>query len=175
MKKVSTDKGSTTISILVCAMAIIFVIMPVFSSVIEKYLIFNKAQIIKDALDITNIAAYNAINAESLSMNSVMFDRDKLEGIYARLLAENLNLDSNFFPNEGSVADERVIIDSVIVYTDGFPVTCPEGNLIKRPTVHSSVIVPVKPLLYGSVIMDMLKKEYVELIVHVDSEIPVDN
>jgi len=156
-------------------MAIVFVIMPVFSSVIEKYLILNKAQIIKDAVDITNIAAYNALSAESLSRNSVLLDNSKLESIYSQLLAENLKLDYDLYPDEDSIADARVNIDSIIIYTAGFPLTCPKGIPITRPSVHSQITVPVKPMLYRSVILNILNKEYIELKIHVDSDIPVNN
>ena len=37
-----------------------------FSLIMEKYIIFTKSQLIKDAVDITNLSAYYALEAESL-------------------------------------------------------------------------------------------------------------
>jgi hypothetical protein len=148
--------------------------MPVFSLVIEKYIFMNIAQTLKDSVDITNIAVYNALSAESLSRGDVDFDTDRARMIYNRLLAENLSLEVNLMPQESSVAEGQVRIDSLILYSGGFPHVCPDGTEIVRPTVHSVVAVPVKPMLYRQIILNALGKESVELIVHVDSEIPVN-
>lgn len=174
-KRLKSNRGSSTAVVLISAMTVVFVVLPIFSAVIEKYIIFNKAQIIKDAVDMTNIASYNAINTHDLSRNIVTFDGEELDKIYRYLLAKNLRLDSDLFPAEGSIAGDRVRIESVAAYTSGLPLTCPDGTEIKRPSVHSCVIVPVKPLLYRHIILNALNKEYIELKVHVDSEIPVNN
>lgn len=169
------SKGSSVADVLVGAAIIVFVLLPVFSGVIEKYIILNKAQIIKDAVDMTNTAAYYAIEAENLSMNTVSMNSSSLVDIYSQFLSENLKLDYELCPLEDSIVKGEVSIDSIIIYTEGFPLTCPEGTRITRPSVHSSITVPVRPLLYRQIILNMLGKEYIKLKIHLDTEIPVNN
>jgi hypothetical protein len=169
------SNGSAVADILIGTAIILLVILPVFSAVVEKYIVNNKIQIIKDAVDMTNISAYNAISTASLGQNQVHFDENEVEAIYRTLLAENLNLKDDLSPEQNSLADDKVIIDSINVYTDGMPLTCPNGTAIERPTVHSVVIVPVKPDLYRGVILKLMRKQHIEFIIHVDSEIPVNN
>ena len=47
MKLIKSSKGSALSDILIGTAIIVFVILPVFSAVVEKYLINNKIQIIK--------------------------------------------------------------------------------------------------------------------------------
>jgi hypothetical protein len=91
------------------------------------------------------------------------------------MLALNLKLDGNLDPKPGSVAEGRVEIKSLEIYGNGFPTACPDGAVILRPSVHSSITVPVRPSLYRSVLLGLLGKEHIVIEVHVDSEIPVDN
>jgi len=167
-------KGSSVIDIVIWTAIIIFVIIPAFAVVIEKFIILNKIQVIKDAVDITNISTYNSIVAEYLGKTIVEFDRDKVYAIYEELLSENLNLNRDLSPKEGSIPEGKVRIDSLAIYTGQFPVACPEGLEIKRPAVHSVVTVPVKPTLFRGIVLNMSGKQYMELKIHVDSDIPLD-
>lgn len=169
------ERGSAAADVVIGAAIIVFIILPVFSTVMEKYIIFNKAQIIRDAVDMTNISTYSAINAGCLGVNLVTLDDEKVEEVYRRLLSENLGLNQNLAPDGQSIVEGTVSIDSIILYADGFPLSCPDGTVIKRPAVHSSITVPVKPSFYRRVLLGMLGKEYIELKMHVDSDIPVNN
>jgi hypothetical protein len=168
------SRGSAAFDVLIMSAVIVFVIFPVFSAVLEKYVVMNRTQIIKDAVDITNISAYVAIDAEGLGRSTVTINNEKVYSIYKRMLGKNLKLDNELFPLEGSIADGRVVIDSIIIYTEDFPVTCPNGVSINRPAVHSVITVPIKPVLYRRMMFKLSGKEYIELKIHVDSEIPVD-
>ena len=61
------------------------------------------------------------------------------------MLAKNLQLDFDLNPLENSIADYKVSIESIIIYTDSLPVKCPYGVNITRPAIHSCIIVPIKP------------------------------
>ncbi|HHW49117.1 MAG TPA: hypothetical protein GXX14_10965 [Clostridiaceae bacterium] len=167
-------KGSSVVDVVIWAAIIVFVIMPVFAAVIEKFILLNKIQVIKDAVDITNISTYNSIVAEYLGKTIVEFDRDKVYNIYRELLSENLNLNWDLSPRDGSIAKGNVRIESIVLYTSQFPAVCPEGLEIKRPAVHSVVTVPIKPALFSEMILNMLGKQNIELKIHVDSDIPLD-
>jgi hypothetical protein len=168
------SRGSAALDVVIAAAIIVFVIFPVFSAVLEKYVVMNRIQLIKDAVDITNVSLYTAIDAGNLGQSVITMDDENVYEIYKGLLCKNLNLDESFFPEENSVADGEVGIDSLVIYTDELPVTCPEGVHITRPAVHSIVIVPVRPVLYRRMMLKLSGREYIELRVHVDSEIPVD-
>lgn len=175
MNYLKSNKGSAVADVLIGAMIIVLVIFPVFSAVIEKAIIYVKSQSIKDAIDITNIATYNSISINTASKNTVSFDTAELQTIYTGLLAKNLNLNSDLTPAPGSIVSGPVTIDSLVVYTSGFPQNCPDGSLIDRPSIHSRLTIRVRPTLYREIILNALGKSYVELRVHVDSDIPVNN
>jgi hypothetical protein len=154
---------------------IVLILFPVFSGVVEKYIINVKAQIIKDALDMTNISTYVSIDSKYLGKTVVIHNEPEVEAIYRRLLACNLNLNEDLSPKACSIADGKVMIEDITIYSGEQATTCPLGTEIIRPTVHSLVIVPVKPSLYRQIILKALGKNSLELKVHVDSDIPVDN
>lgn len=168
-------RGNAVNEVLIGAAIIIFVLFPIFSAIIERYIIIIKAQEIKDSVDITNIATYMAIDTENLGKNLVIHNELEVEAIYSKFLAINLNLEEDLSPKDNSVADGKVRIESIAIYPGGQASICPLGTEIIRPTVHSVVIVPVKPSLYRQVILALLGKCNIELKVHVDSDIPVNN
>lgn len=153
----------------------VFILLPVFSSVIEKYILANKVQTIKDAVDMANVATYMAIDTLSLGKQTVSLGDAEVWAQYKSFLAKNLGLDENLCPLPGSIAEAQVTVNSLILYNGGFPRTCPGGTELKRPSVHSDLTVPVKPTLYTRVILDYLEKDFLELKIHVDSDIPVNN
>jgi hypothetical protein len=167
--------GSSVVDVVIAAAMVLLVLVPLFSYVMEKYITLEKARIIRDAVDVTNLAAYNALNTKSLGSVSIDLDRDDIMKIYKELLCTNLNLDDAMNPGAGSVAEAAVSINSLEIYEAGFPVVCSNGTKIIRPTVHSCIEVPVRPSLYRKLILDMLGKNYVEIEVHVDSELIVNN
>lgn len=168
-------RGSAAADVVICAAIVVFVILPVFSIILEKSLLLNKAQIIKDAVDMTNISAYNAINAAKLSIVDVDVDGVTAENIYHDLLVLNLKLDEDLQPLPGSLAEDTVYVKSLVIFSNGFPIVCPGGINITRASVHSTVVIPVRPSLYRQLILSMLGRQFIELEVHVDSEIPVNN
>jgi len=175
MKWLFQEKGLGVLEVLLAAGMLVFVIMPVFAAVMERCILFSKAQMIKDAVDITNAAAYNSITVQALSREEVSFDTLEASKIYSRLLSENLSLNPDFTPKASSPAEGRVEVRELVFYSSGFPQSCPCGVKIERPAVHSCVMVPVKPLFYRGIILRAMGKQFVELIIHVDSEIPVNN
>lgn len=169
-----SSKGIGVLDVVIAAAALIFIVLPVFSAVAEKFIMLNTAQLIKDSVDITNLAAYNSINSKSLSKAAVTFDSDEARTIYALLLAKNLRLAEDLTPEEGSVAAGKVDIDSLVLYEGELPPACPSGTRIEMPAVHSVITVPVKPALYRRMILEVLGRETVDLKIHVDTEIPLN-
>lgn len=175
MRFFTRNGGTAVAEVIIAAAMLIFVILPVFSVVMEKYVLSEKARIIKDAVDMTNISAYNALDTTELGMVGVDVSRSKAMDIYEKVLRANLNLDNDLDPLPSSVAEGRVEVVSLEIYRSGFPGSCPDGISILRPSVHSSISIPVKPSLYRTVILRLLGKDHIDIVVHVDSEIPVNN
>ena len=168
-------RGSATVDVIIGAAMIIFVILPLFSAVVERFILFNKAQIARDALDMTNISTYNSLNTWELGKTSVSFESGRALQIYRDLLSENMNLDDGLNPLSRSIAEDTVSIESIVIYTEGFPAVCPNGTHLTRPSVHSCVSIPVRPSLYRQLLLDLIGKDYLDMRVHMDTEIPVDN
>jgi len=170
-----STKGSAVVYTVIAAAMLVFVILPVFSAVVEKYIMNEKARVIKDAVDMANIGVYNALNAGNLGKVNVDINYSKALEIFRRLLRKNLKLDAEMCPEDGSIAEGKVEIQSLEIYLSGFPVTCTSGTVVDRPSVHSRVCVPVRPSLYRTAILKLLGKQYILLELHVDSEIPLNN
>ncbi|MEM1724708.1 MAG: hypothetical protein QXW71_02900 [Thermoplasmata archaeon] len=168
------NKGSAAGTVVLFAAVLVFVVLPVMSVILEKNIMLAKGQIIKDAVDITNIASYTALKS-TISEKVIDINNTKLYSVYTSMLAKNLNLNEDLTPKPNSVAEGPVTINSLIVYTSGFPVVCPEGNTLVRPSVHAVITVPVKPSLYREVILSLLGRQYIYLKIHVDSDLPVNN
>lgn len=169
------ERGSAAAEAAVAAAMLVFLIFPVFSSVMERYILLEKARMIRDSVDMTNISVYNALNSTSLGKVRVDFSETEAREIFCELLGANLKLDEHLDPESGSVAEGRVEILSFEIYQDGFPALCPNGAAISRPSVHSCINVPIRPSLYRGVVLGLLGRDYIDVVVHVDSEIPVNN
>jgi hypothetical protein len=169
-------RGSAVLEILVGVAILVFVILPVFSAVMEKYIFLEKSRIIRDAVDMANISVYNALATEELGRVRVDMPRSEADKIFKEVLRANLSLNSDMTPRPDSVAEGLVeVISPPEIYPAGSPMPCQNGTSAVRPTVHSSVTIPIKPSLYRSLILKLLGKEYIDVVVHVDTEIPVDN
>ena len=175
MKKHSRERGSAVTQTVLMAAVLIFIIMPVFSAVIEKYILMEKARVITDSVDMTNISAYNALSSAELGKVRIGAERSDILEIYRHILSINLRLNDDLEPQPDSVAEGCVEVLSLEIFSSDFPAHCPEGVPITRPAVHSTIRVPVRPALYRGIILGMLGREYVDIIVHVDTEIPVNN
>ena len=168
------NKGEAAAEVVLFAAVVVFVMLPIASAVIEKYIAAVKGQVIKDAVDIANIALYNSLDAVAGGIAETDFNGPEVMVIYKAFLAENLSLNPDLSPKANSVAEGTVVVDELYVYTSGFPLQCPRGNLIARPAVHAVVTVPVRPSLYRGVVLGLMGKDYVELKVHVDTDLPAD-
>ena len=169
------EKGSVVLDVIIAAAMIVFVLLPVFSATVEKFILFEKARLIKDAVDMTNISVYNALVTNSLGKADVDMSHPEASKIFEELLCANLSLEAGLVPGADSIAENRVEVSSLEMYMDTFPAECPDGTIIEKPSVHSCVKVPVRPSLYRTIVLRMLGKDYVDIEVHVDSEIPVNN
>jgi hypothetical protein len=169
------NKGSAVVDVVIGAAIVVFVILPVFSFVAEKFILVDKAQMIRDAVDMTNISVYNSMIAGSLGKGKVNFSQEEADEIFKTLLAANLNLNADLSPQPQSLAEGLVTVDSLEIYTSEFPVQCPDGVVIGRPAVHSSISIPIRPSLYRKVILELMGRDYIDVKVHVDSEIPINN
>lgn len=169
------NRGTAVAEVIIAVAMLVFIILPVFSVVMEKYILSEKARIIKDAVDMTNISAYNALDTLELGMVEVDVSRSEAMDIYKKVLRANLNLNESLEPLPGSVSDGHVEIVSLEIYRTGFPISCPNGKTISRPSVHSSINIPIRPSLYRAVILSLMGRDHIDAVVHVDSEIPVNN
>lgn len=169
------NRGSAGLDVLLYAFAfLVFVVFPVYAIVIEKAVINIKSAEIIDAIDLTNIAVYKNLSVTDTSVTIIDFDSG-IGNTYRQILAENLKLNPDMTPAENSIAEGTVAVNSVAVYSGGFPVMCPNGKTLTRPTVHSTVTVPVKPSLYREIILNIAGIPQFELVIHRDTELPVNN
>lgn len=171
---ISSEKGAIS-SYLLYIMLIVFVLLPLSAVIMEKYIVNVKASSIKDSIDISNIATYTAIVSEHAGEANIVIDNSKALHVFEELLKKNLRLNDDLSPQEGSIAEGTVVIESINIYLSGFPVTCPDGTVLYGPTVCTSTRIPIRPSLYRETILNALGVEYVNLNLHVNSEIPVNN
>ena len=157
-------RGSSGVTdVIIIAGLIVFVILPILSVVMEKFIILPKGQLIKDSIDISNIATYNALKVQEASKVIVIPDDIEALTIYKKQLAVNLKLNDDLTPKPNSLAEGPVTIDSLLIYSGGFPQSCPYGVILNRTTVHTVVTIPIKPSLYRAILLQLIGKEYVEL------------
>lgn len=95
---IKRKKGSAVTDVVIGAAVIVFVLLPIFSFIAEKFIVLDKAQMIKDAVDMTNISTYNAMLAGSLGKEEVSLSHGEAEEIFISLLAANLNLKPDLSP-----------------------------------------------------------------------------
>lgn len=174
------QKGSIVSDLLIFTVIVVFVIFPIFSVAFEQHILLLKAQAIKDAVDVTNLAAYNAMKIPDKSETKITATVNDIRANYIPMLALNMNLNNNLTPKEDSIADGTVEIVNITIYPKGmsFPVTCPKGGTISRPSVHSVIKVPIKPTLYWNIhrfLTGATGDGIKDYIVHIDTELPYNN
>ncbi len=169
------EKGSTLVDMLIFLFIIVFIVLPLFAAVVEGYLLLNKTQILRDAVDMASISSYIAINGSVLGRKEIKVDADMLSEIWSSFLATNLKLAPDLTPEKGSIVDGRVEILELEAYTSGLPLVCSNGDRLLRPSIHSVVSFPVMPSLFGKMILKLSGCEYFKIIIHIDSEIPMND
>lgn len=173
-----SNKGSAATNVIALLGLIIFIILPLFAVIMERYILYNKVNIIKDAVDVANLALYNAISTEDAAKNDTAIRLNSETTLYKNILARNLKLKTDMTPEGSSVAEGEVVIDELKVYlhiNTTFPVACPQGNNITRPAIHSVIKVPIKPTLLSRVVLSVMSKDAIDIKVHVDTELPINN
>lgn len=168
-------RGMSVTEVLIGLAGFIFIFLPLFTFVSEKYILFTKIQIIKDSVDLSNISLYNAISTSQLSEGTIFIEDEKMIEIFSRILKNNLKLDENMNPYSDGIISDKVKVESLKFFFGNNTFTCPQGNVIRGPFIHSTVIIPVKPVFFQKTILDFLNRENIELKIHVDSKIPIDN
>jgi hypothetical protein len=157
------------------AAAIVFILIPVFAAVMEGYIINIKAMIIKDSVDMANLSAYNAMEVKSLSTVNVDINHGQARESFCSVLSNNMRLKEDMTPMPGSIAESKVTLKELNLYTSGLPLVCSKGKDISRPTVHSVIEVPIRPTLFSGLILEALGEDFIVLEIHLDSEIPINN
>lgn len=149
---------------LIFSCIIIFILLPVFAYCYEKYIIYLKMNVIKDAVDMSVLSSYNAINSEVLSGSSVDLCIEKANQNLKTLLALNLNLDSSLNPFQNSVVDGQIQIKEIAF-----------ASSASKPSVRCKLIIPVQPCFFRNIISIISGKEYFDIIFEETVEIPVNN
>lgn len=181
VRRILNNNGGSIVSdLLIFTLVVIFVLLPIFSAVFEQYILLLKGKAIRDAIDMTNLAAYNAMKIPEKSESKITATVHDIDAIFKPMIALNMNLNSDLTPKENSIVDETVKIVNITVYPKGmsFPVTCPEGSTICRPTVHSVIKVSIKPALYWNIYKLLTGAEgdgIKDYMVHRDTELPYNN
>lgn len=172
--KIKNENGGISF-ILIMSLLVIFIIIPVFAVVVEKYIVQLKVFDIKEAIELSSISTYNTVSSESLSGVEVDYDNTKAKSVFENYLAKNLNINSDLSPKGSGIVEGTVTVDSFVIYSSGFPHTCPNGNNITRPSVHAKITVPIKPTIYKYTILQALGTDTINLKFHYDTEIVIDN
>ena len=175
---IKNNKGSAVSHVISTLGLIIFIILPLFAVVMERYILYNKVNIIKDAVDIANLAIYNAIHTGDAAKNETAITIKSEMTLYKNIVAKNLKLNADMTPKENSIAEGEVVVEELRAYlftNTTFPTTCQQGNNITRPTIHSVIKVSIKPTLFRRVVLSTIGKDVINIKVHVDTELPINN
>ena len=143
----------------------------------ERYILYNKVNIIKDVVDIANLAVYNAIHTQDAKHETARTIKSEMT-LYKNIVATNLKLTADMTPKENSIAEGEVVVEELRAYlftNTTFPTTCQQGNNITRPTIHSVIKVSIKPTLFRRVVLSTIGKDVINIKVHVDTELPINN
>jgi len=113
------------------------------------YLIMRR-DVAKNALDYSNMAVYREVNEDRLADGELYINKGPAEATFLIYLQHNLKLDSNLNPLSNSMASDQVEVVSFEVYNpDDLPATDSLGNTVDEVSVHSRLVVPLKPMFIG--------------------------
>lgn len=175
IKKLKNNNGGAIAIALIFLMIFVYIILPIFALVVEKEIVKAKAFNIRDSIEISAIATYNSLKTPDLSAAVVNMNDTKAKSIFTSYLARNLKLNADLTPKaSGGIVDGKITVDSLVIYYSGFPITCPGGAIIKRPTIHVQVTIPVKPTLYKYTILSLMGVDKIDCPAHYDIEIVLD-
>lgn len=169
------NKGTVLVDVILFGALIVFVILPFISLILEWQIVIIKVQSIQDAVDLAAMATFGALENISYGKEGLNLNFDRLTEDYRRTLSENLRLDEDMNPEANSVVGNRVIIEELEIFTDGFPANCSEGTLLTMPSVHTIIRFSIEPALYGAALLKLTGREYFDFRLHIDSELPVNN
>ena len=103
MAKLSRERGSAVTQVVLMAALLVFIILPVFSAVIEKYILLEKARVIRDSVDMANLSAYNALSCADLGRVRVEAERSEVLYIYRQILIQfDEDMEPKPVPAEGA-------------------------------------------------------------------------
>lgn len=121
-----------------------------FALIFDVGYLMVRREIIKNAMDFSNMAAYREISTEKLAVNELYIDEVLAEETFEETLQHNLKLDSSLDPLSDSMASDTVKIVSFEVFNpDKLPATDSVGNLVEEVAVHSRIVVSLKPMFIG--------------------------
>lgn len=158
-----SKKGSAIFEMLIFACIIIFILLPLFAYCYEKYVAYLKLNVIKDAVDMSILSSYNAINSQVLAGSSIDICIQKANQNFRTLLASNLNLDGQLNPLDKSIVDSQIQIKDIIFHPNA-----------SKPSVQCELSFPIKPCFFREIIRIISGKSSFDITFREIVEIPVD-
>lgn len=153
---------------------LVFIVIPLFSAIVEKQLTQLKISDIGESIELSSIATYDSLVSSSLSDTIVSIDSIEATNTFKKYLADNLNINSDLTPKPSGIIAGTVVVNSFQIYVSSFPRTCPNGKLLTKPSIHTFITVPVTPTLYKYSILQVLGEDKKNLKFHYDTEIVLD-
>jgi hypothetical protein len=163
--------GSIYMDVLLTVCFMLLLILPLFAYASEKYIMLNSLQIAADAIEASCLSAYNAIDVPAASQKLLFVDKNIMDVLMRNRLHDNLKLEDDMTPLAGSIAAGEVVIESAELLLNGFPATCSGGTLIRMPSFHIMVRIPLMPGLFRKFILNQHAPVYMRI--HRDYEIPI--
>lgn len=154
---------------------IVLILFPIFSFVMDKKIAMVIATDIKESLDMSIIGAYNGVNNNNLGKKTVDINNKNLEEEFLKLFCENMKLNIDLTPKEGSSLEYPIIINELIYYgKDKIGSLCPCGSEIRRPMVHVNITFSINPTLYRRMINRISGEDKFSITIGYDIELPYD-
>lgn len=155
-------KGSITADVVLVTFIIVLVILPLFTFVFDKYLMFIVLKEASDMLDMSCLSAYEALKFDEASMGVVTIDLQKLEIEFLKYAEYN----SSMLPGVFYLRELDIISDSL-------PSSCSAGTILTRPSVHAVI-----SICYNTGLFDRLvsgTEGFRVLNIHRDVELPIEH
>jgi len=128
----------------------IMVAMMLFALAFDTAFLYARRDAIKQALDYSNMAVYRNLKRNKLADGIIEINETAGQDTFRQFLAQNLRLDGNLNPLEGSLAAGPVqIIDFKVFNPEDLPNIDGLGNRVTEVSVYSQIRVPVRPVFSG--------------------------